>query len=44
MFNPDGTHRADTDIAKDFPVAVAGLIKDGVMKKQDAPDRTDHDL
>lgn len=37
MFNPDGTHRSDADIAAAAPGVIAGLIKDGVMKPQDAP-------
>ncbi len=37
LFNPDGTHRADSDITKDFPIAISGLIRDGITKPQDAP-------
>jgi len=37
MVNPDGTHRADADIATDFARAIGQFIKDGMMKPQDAP-------
>ena len=37
MFNPDGTHRADAAIAAEAARAIAQLIKDGVMKPQNAP-------
>ncbi len=37
MFNPDGTHRADADIATDVTRAIQELIKQGIVKPQDAP-------
>jgi len=37
MFNPDGTHRPDAAIAAEAARAIAQLIKDGVMKPQNAP-------
>lgn len=37
MFNPDGTHRADSDIATDVNRAIETLIKEGVIKQKDAP-------
>ena len=37
MFNPDGTHRADADIATDVTSAIGNLIKEGIVKPQDAP-------
>jgi len=37
MFNPDGSHRPDADIAVDADRVIAQMIKDGVMKAQNAP-------
>ena len=37
MFNPDGTHRADADIATDVTRAIPDLIKEGIIKPQNAP-------
>lgn len=37
IFNQDGTHRADADIATDVTRAIQDLIKDGIIKPQDAP-------
>jgi polysaccharide biosynthesis/export protein len=37
MFTPDGTHRADADIAVDVTRAIEDLIKQGVIKPQNAP-------
>jgi polysaccharide biosynthesis/export protein len=37
MFNPDGTHRADADIATDVTSAIGDLIKQGIIKPHDAP-------
>ena len=37
MFNPDGSHRSDRDIATDAARVIAQLIKDGLMKAQSAP-------
>jgi polysaccharide biosynthesis/export protein len=37
MFNSDGTHRADADIATDVARAIQELIKEGIIKPQDAP-------
>ena len=37
MFNPDGSHRSDADIAVDAARVITQMIKDGVMKAQNAP-------
>ncbi len=37
MFNQDGTHRPDAEIAAAAPRAIADLIKDGTMKPENAP-------
>ncbi len=37
MFTPDGSHRADADIAVDVPKAISKLTTDGVITPQSAP-------
>jgi polysaccharide export outer membrane protein len=37
MFSPDGSHRADADVAVDVPKAISKLTTDGVITPQNAP-------
>ncbi|HVW07504.1 MAG TPA: hypothetical protein VHC90_02925, partial [Bryobacteraceae bacterium] len=37
MFNPDGTHKPDAEIAQSVSRAIAQMIQDGVLKPENAP-------
>jgi polysaccharide export outer membrane protein len=37
MFNMNGTHKADAEIAQSVPSAIQKMIQDGVMKPENAP-------
>ncbi|HVY94435.1 MAG TPA: hypothetical protein VHA14_16855, partial [Bryobacteraceae bacterium] len=37
MFNLDGTHKADAEIAQSVPNAIQQMIQDGVLKPSNAP-------